>query len=152
MGEKTHCDFFLHRPSPAPAPWHQTPIHFSLQNLAKGKGSEAKKVEMVNKAYWFNYFVAGRGDWALYQFSSYIFVLGWVAWVRCLIFLLFPSQSLLYLGCSLGIPLCSFVARGPCSFLLFPNSWCFFKLLHLVFVCFAASLMFSWCVVGDNFF
>ena len=51
MGEKNHCDFFLHRPSLAPAPWGQTPIRFSLQNLAKRKGSEAKKAEMVNKAY-----------------------------------------------------------------------------------------------------
>ena len=51
MREKTHCAFSLHRPSPAPAPRHQTPIRFSLQNLAKGKGSEAKMMEMVTNAY-----------------------------------------------------------------------------------------------------
>ena len=48
-------------------------------------------------------FCFGRGGKALCEFWPFFFVLECVAWVGCLIFLLFLFQSLLYLECILGI-------------------------------------------------
>ena len=82
MGDKTHCDFSLQRPSPATAQRHQDPIQFSLQNLAKRKGSEAEIPKMLKKISIQLFFLGEAGRRNVSFGLSFLFssaLLGWLS-------------------------------------------------------------------------
>ena len=119
---RTHCTFSLQRPSPAPAPRHQTPIYFSLQNLAKenserfrsenrGNGHEIILIELFCWGRWL-----GIALIFVFYFCFRVLCMGWLP-----NFFVMSPQSLLYLGCSLGISILFFCGLWPLLIFTFPQ-------------------------------